>query len=102
MNRRSFFGVVLGAFAAVVVPWRRRTPTVAGINQATFTFWRNRGVPPDPTAYDALRTQMRNTYNQCSAGEEMPNVVYFLSEDGPMRLSNDEVLNLNALMMEDA
>lgn len=58
---------------------------VGGINQQTWTFWRNKQTSGAQTlsAYDNLRPAMRSIYNQCSRGGllEHPTAVLFRRQE---------------------
>lgn len=68
MNRRGFFGVTLGAFAAVVMPRRVLVSERVNvpyedycdaINKATFKFWRNANAPANGAVFYAYKTSGR-------------------------------------------
>lgn len=111
MNRRSFFRRAIGAVAAAVAApflpkpldgraiafnWERitpRTPTVGGIDTATFAFWRNRQAPyplNDRTQeFDALYDAMRQVHRECRVGNH-EDIFFFDPARGPFRLTPKE------------
>lgn len=69
MNRRGFFARTVGALvAAVVGPRLSGVWTVQSIDVASYKFWKAQPHPRHETAFDNLRTSMRETYNRCSSG----------------------------------
>lgn len=52
------------------------TGTVGLINRATYTFWRNQTTTDSGTAFNALLSNMRITYNNCSNGIGQQNPTY--------------------------
>lgn len=71
---------IAGAAVAAKIPFAvNTTPTIGGINSATFSFWRNQGT--GAITLDHLRAAMRETYNKCSIdGGELPETILFADE----------------------
>jgi hypothetical protein len=70
MTRRGFLGRLLyvGVIArAAAFCQRAPSPSIGGIDHATYKFWRNQD-PPNPNAFDNFRTSFHEVYNQCSDG----------------------------------
>jgi hypothetical protein len=61
---------VIGGFQSLIATDPTASVSVTGINQLTFTFWRNKQTSGVKTtsAFDNLRAAMRSIYNQCSNG----------------------------------
>lgn len=88
MNRRGFFGIVLGAILGrkPIVEWAMNMTglpfvpspaqaaffgdgTYGGIERATFSFWRSSGpLSHDPMMLERVRGQMLQAYNDCASG----------------------------------
>jgi hypothetical protein len=52
----------------LVVPNDPTTGTFAGINRASFSFWRSQQTTDNGSSFNALRANMRTSYNNCSSG----------------------------------
>ena len=63
----------------LVVATDPTTGTVGGINRATYAFWRSQQTTDNGTTFNALRANMRTTYNNCSSGVNAKHPDYWVT-----------------------
>ena len=62
-----------------VVPDDPTTGTVGGINRATYSFWRSQQTTDNGSSFNALRANMRTSYNNCSSGVNAKHPDYWVT-----------------------
>jgi len=99
--KRSFMNVLNGHFyadgtgnnskdvggLALLVATDPTTGSPGLINRSTFTFWRNQQTSgaKSSTAFDNLRSTMRQIYNSCSAGVDQQHPDWVVTDDATLR-----------------
>ncbi len=62
-----------------IVPDDPTTGTVGGISRAAHTFWRSQQTTDNGSSFNALRANMRTSYNNCSSGVNAKHPDYWVT-----------------------